>query len=720
MAPALAAPDDDTYDPNRPHTIGTDHNATGVISDNDVAIRILNVTGSSSTEVALNDSDAVPVEGNVNTTIPAGDLSGNVTVEIQLFNTSSDYAAANATLNLTALSSTNESTFVDVDASDLPGDGSQSAPYEISNASELQAMEDDLSANYTLVSDIDASNTARWNNGRGFDPVGTAEFGTTNQEFKGSLNGNGQSINGLTINRSGNGYIGLFGSLDSATITNISITDVTVTGDFETAGLAGETRYNSTIRNITASGTVSGTYDVGGVVGAAEDNTTIQSATAAVEVIDNDGGDASAGGLIGGIEGNSTIQNVTASGSVIGGGPVGGLAGRNSGTIQNATASGNVRYISSGVVSNQQGGLVGRNRGTIQNATAYGSVDGNQNVGGLVGFNDDYGDSTALIENAEAVGTVTGDTNVGGLVGNNNNRGEIANTTASGSVDGEETIGGLVAINNGTVKDATASGRVTGVFSVGGLVGDNDRGGTIQNTSSSGNVNAVGDFSANIGGHVGVNEGKIKSVTTSGNVSGPEEVGGLVGENDQGMIQYAKATGSVNGNTTVGGLVGRNNNGTIRETFAVGSVSGNIDTGGLIANNTGFDGSGTINASYWDIEETGLDSSAGAATGLTTDEITGVAAQANMANLSFGEVWQTQADGYPILVALTNGSNGSFSQLAAEIDTDNDNRIGDFEVLQAIEYWRTNQEVPNTNQTITDQEILTLIDMWETETEVAA
>jgi len=98
----------------------------------------------------------------------------------------------------------------------------------------------------------------------------------------------------------------------------------------------------------------------------------------------------------------------------------------------------------------------------------------------------------------------------------------------------------------------------------------------------------------------------------------------------------------------------------------------------------------------------------------------GAAARTNMSNLSFGKVWQTQADGYPTLVALTDGSSESFSQLAGEIDTDNDNRIGDFEVLQAIEYWRTNQQVPNTNQTITDQEILTLIDMWETETEVAA
>jgi hypothetical protein len=62
---------------------------------------------------------------------------------------------------------------VDIDPSGLPGDGTESSPYEISNVSELQAMEDDLDANYKLVSDIDALNTAQLNNGQGFDPVGS-------------------------------------------------------------------------------------------------------------------------------------------------------------------------------------------------------------------------------------------------------------------------------------------------------------------------------------------------------------------------------------------------------------------------------------------------------------------------------------------------------------------------------------------------------------------
>ena len=50
--------------------------------------------------------------------------------------------------------------FVDVDASDLEGSGTGDDPYIITNASELQAMEDDLDAYYELGRDINASSTA--------------------------------------------------------------------------------------------------------------------------------------------------------------------------------------------------------------------------------------------------------------------------------------------------------------------------------------------------------------------------------------------------------------------------------------------------------------------------------------------------------------------------------------------------------------------------------
>jgi hypothetical protein len=64
--------------------------------------------------------------------------------------------------------------------------------------------------------------------------------------------------------------------------------------------------------------------------------------------------------------------------------------------------------------------------------------------------------------------------------------------------------------------------------------------------------------------------------------------------------------------------------------------------------------------------------------------------------------------------------NSSLS-VSEAIDEDGDGRIGDFEILQAIEYWRTSAEVPDTSgETIGDFEILELIELWRTNAEVTA
>jgi hypothetical protein len=158
---------------------------------------------------------------------------------------------------ITSLSATvqaqtnNQSIQVDVDPSDLPGDGTESNPYEISNISELQAIEDDLDANYELVSDIDASQTAQFNNGSGFDPVGNSS-----DKFNGSIEGSNHTVTGLTINRPKT-QVGLFGVTgDGAIITNITLASVTLTGVEDVDGLVGKND-GGTIRNVVVSGKVS-------------------------------------------------------------------------------------------------------------------------------------------------------------------------------------------------------------------------------------------------------------------------------------------------------------------------------------------------------------------------------------------------------------------------------------------------------------------------------
>lgn len=352
---------------------------------------------------------------------------------------------------------------VDVSPSELSGSGIDGDPYIITNASELQAMEDDLDAHYRLGNDIDASNTSQWNGGKGFDPVGND---TT--QFTGSLDGSDHAITGLTIDRPNERAIGIFG-YSQGTITNVSLTSISITGEARVGGLVGENK--GSIQDVVASGSVTlvgSLRDVGGLVGENYDGV-IENVTASVSVEGSD----RVGGLVG--ENGGTIRGATATGDVTGNIRIGGLVGENEdfaddGTIRDSTASGSVNATGSGTA----GGLVGINKaGTIIESTASGDVtsDGSY-LGGLVGENRDGG----RITDAAASGSVDASGGfVGGLVGNNKD-GFVTNATASASVtSGGDVVGGLVGNNiNGTLQETFAVGSVTGSGTVGGLVGQNE------------------------------------------------------------------------------------------------------------------------------------------------------------------------------------------------------------------------------------------------------
>ena len=261
---------------------------------------------------------------------------------------------------------------VDVDPSDLPGDGSESNPYEISNISELQAMEDDLDANYELVSDIDASQTAQFNDGRGFDPVGPS----FSAQFAGSLDGINHTITGLTIDRPTENRIGVIGVLaNEGTIRNVSVVDADITGNFYTGGIVGTT--NGEVVSSSVTGTVTSSNN-------------------------------NAGGLAGSNDG--LLKELSAQVTVTGENQVGGLVGLNSDTIRKSSATGSVSASGTRV-----GGLVAtnNNNATVENSYATGAVTGDSKVGGLVGLN------PGIIQQTFAVGSLSGTSAVGGLVGTN-------------------------------------------------------------------------------------------------------------------------------------------------------------------------------------------------------------------------------------------------------------------------------------------------------------
>ena len=342
------------------------------------------------------------------------------------------------------------------------GDGSSGNPYQIADVYGLQGMASQslLSDNFVLANSIDASGTAGWNGGAGFVSIGTDGNGTTlnsSQGFTGSLQGQGNQIDGLTVNRGSANYVGLFGSIGAGgLINNVGLTNANITGSDFVGGLAGLTT-SANITNSYVSGTVSGDTFVGGLVG---DNhlTAINNAESLATVTGFD----AVGGLVG--LNTGTINIADAVGTVSGNADVGGLVGLNSGgTITTAYATGSV----SGNAA--VGGLVGLNTGSIDTAYATGTVTATGlnpgSIGGLVGYN------AGAISNAYATGEIDASltSNVGGLVGYNDTSGTITDTYATGLINGtgNGNAAGLVGANGGAVTDSYwdsyASGQSSGI-----------------------------------------------------------------------------------------------------------------------------------------------------------------------------------------------------------------------------------------------------------------
>jgi len=98
-------------------------------------------------------------------------------------------------------------------------------PIGISDCDGLQAMNNNLSADYILLNNIDCSDTINWNEGRGWTPIGAYEF--EGNIFTGSLNGQNYNISDVFMNRSiGEQSIyglGMFNIINQASFSNFKL-----------------------------------------------------------------------------------------------------------------------------------------------------------------------------------------------------------------------------------------------------------------------------------------------------------------------------------------------------------------------------------------------------------------------------------------------------------------------------------------------------------------
>ena len=190
-------------------------------------------------------------------------------------------------------------------------------PYtsNITNCTQLQDVQNNLTGDYLLMNNIDCSDTINWNSGEGFIPIGN-----DTDRFFGTFDGQGYNITDLYINRIII-YQGLFGVIgDIGIIRNVKLIDMDIEGSLFTGGLAGMSYGN--ITNCSSTGIISAPAKLGGLVGAVYGLLTNSFSTAKVSLSQSQD---SAGGLTGWLGASGNIINSYATGNVTGKEYIGGL-----------------------------------------------------------------------------------------------------------------------------------------------------------------------------------------------------------------------------------------------------------------------------------------------------------------------------------------------------------------------------------------------------------
>lgn len=495
------------------------------------------------------------------------------------------------------------------------GSGTESNPYKISTLSDLikltntpevwifgdnydayqyhfiQTVDIIFNSDPTHV-DWDGDGSATWDaeDQKGFYPIGNSSEDWP-YYFEGVYDGQGHKIENLYIDRPSSDYIGLFGYIDNATIKNLGLINVNVTGDNNTGALAGRLAYNNgsftdgIISNCYSTGSVTGNgSNIGGLVGSSIDYSYLSVTDGKVEIRDS-----------------HSACNVEVTG--MDRDNIGGLVGKNE-----------VNQSGSAIISNCY------STGNVE------SFDNSDNTGGLVGAN--INDATITDCYSESDVTTNTGSNVGGLVGLNQENSTVSNSQSFGSIDGNSKTGGIVGYNNdaSTINNCYNTGSVT---PGGGVVGENRANSTVSNSYNTGDVTGSGS-----GGVAGKNTAStITSCFSVGNVEGNMSVGGFVGYNyNGGEINNCYSTGNVTlldhtTGTTIGGFCADNENSTIENCYSTGSVfyedyTDPTDQGFLGDEDTYSGGTNTYSNNFFDSEASNQNTDAlGAATPKTTAEM---------------------------------------------------------------------------------------------------
>lgn len=381
----------------------------------------------------------------------------------------------------------------------------------ITTAEELQNMQNDLTAKYILMSDIDMTDI-EWT---------VIASGTSSRlYFTGIFDGNNHKISNLNIEAT-NAYVGMLGYINGGTVKNLTLENINVVGENTATttyigGLAGYIN-GGTIENITIQGNNSVTS------GLTEQTVYI-------------------GGLLGYTTGTSTYTNIEIN---------------------------NIRVIGDTSNTLYEGGLIGYVYGTntkIDNAVIKGSsnIESTENVkqnfiGGLIGYQ-----NASTIRNShtevEIIAKSKSNAYIGGLIGQLYNRSSsstnvsnsYSNSNITNLTTGTSYLGGLIGYHSGYYYSSTSS--TTTYYT------------TIEKVYSTGTI-TIGTGANYVGGLVGYGYySKIYNAYSTVNIEGSNEntntvLGGLIGNTNMVYVYYTYAVGKITENvatTKLGSIVGNN------------------------------------------------------------------------------------------------------------------------------------------------------------------
>lgn len=185
------------------------------------------------------------------------------------------------------------------------GNGTETDPYIIATAAQLDEVRNFPSACFELSKDIDLSSYLN-SNSSGWTPI---------KDFAGKFDGKKHTIKGLWISLSSISNVGLFANIQSsnkrASVSNlfVNISKKGITGGSRVGGICGSLS-NGNIENCMVTGDISGYQYVGGIVGVGgewnNDISSISQCASSGNIIATDG---KVGGILGYRYGSCSIEN---------------------------------------------------------------------------------------------------------------------------------------------------------------------------------------------------------------------------------------------------------------------------------------------------------------------------------------------------------------------------------------------------------------------------